>query len=667
MKMNRTLQLVLYLLFSIVLIVSPLFEMKVSAFLLIVLLIGNTSGSFSRFQTGILLASVWIISYIYSPYWLVFGGSVAIVAAFSVLLLASGVWAYASASHISWGKIPLPVLPLSILTGLIYVINFRPLSVDIPWRGDEDVHILYVMNLIEHLRRVGQTPNPLQSAFVIAWVCLAVSFVVVLVRKQIRKSPHKVHENIILCVSGGIVVALPAFLLFYGNVARESRIDMLSLGQILRYPYVEKWMSAFFSFVDYAGDIRLYRLVPFLSTILLAWYLFVVIEKKLNNTIVSVLASCAFVTIPLMYFFTSLLYLEMPVVLLMTYCIFNMRDLLFLDSKTFVQKPIWFALLLMSFLKETVFIFLILILAARFILQMRKAVFDVRVIAAEVRLAILAMLPSVIYLFFRKYFSLVPPYGLHTDILLDWSNYVLVGKALVEQMGVLVFVAILGFLTVLKEKEKQIFLVLLFLFTGITVFFMMNQIEFLGYARWNLFVIPIVYYLAYRFFISVKTITVWVFLSLLIAVNVYLSPISTDGVRLPNWGSPSSDTAEYAYPYEEAIRYLQSKHTVSSMVFLGQYYPYYAVRFYETKYQFHPRILEHPFDTVRFTADAERQYLSRYLTDCIKPESETSTVDTIVYHSVNNIDLDMNETYCGTFTIDRRIRNSANSLYILSR
>jgi hypothetical protein len=70
------------------------------------------------------------------------------------------------------------------------------------------------------------------------------------------------------------------------------------------------------------------------------------------------------------------------------------------------------------------------------------------------------------------------------------------------------------------------------------------------------------------------------------------------------------------------------------------------------------------FDGRRFNAAAERYYLSEFFSGCINPGSETAAVDAIIYHSVNNVDLNMNDTYCGKYRITKRLSNSLNSLYI---
>jgi hypothetical protein len=667
MKMNNILRYVVLPVLFILFILSPLFELKVLLSLALVMVFRNTFFSASRFQTGILLSAVCIVSYIYSPYWLAFEGPILKIAAFSVLLLASGIWAYFSSSDCTWGEISLPIFPLSILTGLIYLINFRPLSADIPWRGDEDVHIVYILNLLKHIHDGISTSTVLNSSVFLLWGLALIVLFVFIFRTHVKQSAYTIQEKITLCIVGGISFALPAFLLFQSTVSAGQRLDILSLGQVLRYPYVEKWMNIFFLFPNSTGDIRLYRIVPFLSTVLLAWYLFIQFEKKLNTSVLSLLLAFAFISIPLLYFYTSLLYLEMPVVLLLTYCVFNIKDILTPESEVCMRKPVWFALLIMSFLKETVFILLLLLLTARFVTQVRRNTISLRVILSEMKLYALVSFPSLLYLFFRKYFSSVPEYGFQPDVLRDWNTYITVGKALVVQFGPLFFAAVAGCIVIIRKRERSTFFALLFLFTGTLTFFVLNSSVFIGYARWHLFVVPIVFYFAYAFFISAGNQVRYLFLCIIVAGNILLSPIGPEGVRISNWGSPNSDTAEYSYPYDEAIRYLKSKYTVSSLLMLGQYYPYYGMQFYGEKYGFHPSIVEHPFDSVRFDADMERTYLSQYLDECRKPESETSSVDAILYHSVNNISLDMNATYCGAFTVDKRIRNSTNSLYILMK
>lgn len=199
---------------------------------------------------------------------------------------------------------------------------------------------------------------------------------------------------------------------------------------------------------------------------------------------------------------------------------------------------------------------------------------------------------------------------------------------------------------------------------------------YLGYSRWNLFVIPIVFYLAYQFLTPAPKQTLLLCLVALIAGNYFLNPIMPDGVRINYWGCPNIDGAEYYYPYEQAIRYLKSERNIKSVMLLGQYFPHWGIQFYQAKYNFYPRILIHQFngqqpagvlwfDGRRFNAADEKNYLSEFFRNCREPGSETAAVDAIIYHSVNNIDIDTNKVYCGKYKNNIRVRNSLNSLYIL--
>jgi hypothetical protein len=376
-----------------------------------------------------------------------------------------------------------------------------------------------------------------------------------------------------------------------------------------------------------------------------------------------------------MYYFSTIVYLEMPVVLVMTYCVFNIRDLVFADSRILVTKPVWYALLLLGFLKETVMVILLVVLSLRLFAQMIKHKFNIKRLLLELKICVLAISPLLIYLYFRNYFVYYRVYTPQWSILLEPKNYQLIAESLFNQMGGLFPLSIAGLIVLFLKKDKSIFFILLILSSGVIIFFMLDSPQYLGLARWNLLVIPVVFYLAYQFLTPAPKPVLFICLVALIAGNYFLNPIMPDGVRINNWGCPNTDGTEYYYPYEQAIQHLSSEKNIKSVMLLGQYFPYWGIQFYQAKYDFYPRFSIHQFngpqpawvvwfDGRRFNAQDELNYLTGFFTDCIKPGSETANVDAIIYHSVNNIDVNTRDTYCGKFRVIKRMRNSLNSLYI---
>jgi hypothetical protein len=365
----------------------------------------------------------------------------------------------------------------------------------------------------------------------------------------------------------------------------------------------------------------------------------------------------------------------MAVVLIMTYCVFNIRELLFDDAYTLMRKPVWIALLLLGFLKETVTIILILLLVSRCIVQLLTHKFAVKVFVSELFVSILSLVPLVTYLLIRNYAIYERPYTPDLNVLLVPANYRTVLKALWDQMGVLFPVSVAGLTVVFMKKERAIGLTLLVLYIGIVLFHMLDGPLYIGYSRWNLLLVPIIFYLGYRFFIDVPKPILYMCLTVLLVGNYFLNPIMTDGTRISNWGCPNTDGAEYYYPYDRAIRFLAAEKNITSVMILGQYFPHWGIQFYQEKYNFYPRIITHqfngkqpygvlPFDGRRFNAASEQNYLSAFFSECKNSGSETTGIDAIIYHSVHNVDLNTDGVYCGKFKITKRIRNSLNSLYI---
>jgi hypothetical protein len=490
-----------------------------------------------------------------------------------------------------------------VLGFLIYFINYRPLNADIPWRGDESFHILLTMDLFSQIKN--------GSGFLIE--------------------------------------------------------------DLLRYPYVQKWLSLLFASPNLYTDIKLLRIIPFVSVLFIAIYLFYKFEEKLKKPILSLLFALSMVTAPLVYFYTSLLYLEMPIVFLMIVCIFDIKSILNLPYKEMLHRPQWYCLLLISFLKETAIIFLILIALLRFIYQIKiniKSSQLGKIIFSEIILYFLLLSPMMIYLFFRNHFSILNPYASQIDNILDINYYLIIIKSLFSQLGILFVTGISGCFYLYAKKQQDILIILSMMFVGIIFFFMINS-PYIGYSRWNLFILPIIIYSSFIFITSLNKIFRIVVLVFLLASNVFLSPFLVDGTRLPNWGAPQADIAEYCYPYGRAVKFLSDNKSTKYLLLFGQYFPYNGLEFYLNKYNFHPEIIRYDLDrSTRFDADTERLLLKNFFINTLpqkESKKEILQIDTIIYHSVNNINLSTNEIYGNNFKISAKISNPFHSLYVFQK
>jgi hypothetical protein len=117
-----------------------------------------------------------------------------------------------------------------------------------------------------------------------------------------------------------------------------------------------------------------------------------------------------------------------------------------------------------------------------------------------------------------------------------------------------------------------------------------ESLNYAGYSRFNLFVLPsilagtvVVINALSRWSRSISAAAA----CLVIALNLVASPINLDGTKKPNWGSYTVDTAEHYYPYDDALLWLKGHHSTDRLLVSGLYYPYYF-GFYFAKYEWHP-------------------------------------------------------------------------------
>ncbi|MFH1772017.1 MAG: hypothetical protein ABH872_04300 [Candidatus Omnitrophota bacterium] len=610
----------------------------------------------------------YCFAYIYSPYWNVFSTPAFKVIGLIVLAGFGVFWAKHASSDVNLPYRLHDGLFLSVLAALIYLVNYKPLGADIPWRGDEGYHINSVIVLSKYIalffdsiiRLIIEAPLP---AFIFAF-CIALSVIVIgrLNISSSRKMIGYVYVSLIILVS---------------CIDLNSPFLKLITAKAKRYPLVERWFSLLFTYPYKYGDVALYRGGPFIAVILLGWFLFYKFNYFTKNRLVCLFLAFSFVTIPLVYFYSTFLYLELPIMLLMVICLFDMKSLVKSDYLNLIKRPSWLCLLIVPFLKETVLVFIFALLTARMIYHIKISRREIKqAVKEEFKVTVLVAAPLIMYIFFRLKFSGYRQYGMNFSNLIDLSNYLIFFKALFVQTGPFMIIGIGGLFSLFKkDRISAVMCVLLFLCSMI---FFMGEDVYIGYSRWNLFLLPVLFVGAYYFITSLPLRFWGLVAASVVAANISLSPIHASGIRFPNWGSPGVDTAEYIYPYDQAIKWLSQRPNVKSMILLGQYHPYYGINYYLTKYDFNPEIEEIPFGKERFNAEKEKQLLGQFFKEYdslkgvefydqsqIDRKKRILSADTALYHSVNNIELDPSMQYGGKFKIVKKISNSEHSLYIL--
>jgi len=594
--------------------ILPIFPVRILLCCLFITLVINRLKRIDRIFSFIFVFGLYSLAFIIPPYWNVASSPQLKLFILVFLLIASAILSFYTASIIKIDCRLRDIPSLLLLTALLYAVNYIPLHGEIPWRGDEYYHIKVILDLWQSI----------QSNF-----------------------------------SG----------------LNSSEILTTLSQEALRYPFLQRWIGLLFVFPNFYQDIALYRIVPFLSTILLSWFLTLKIREKVQSKIVSLVFSFLIVTTPLIFFYSSLLYLDMPSVLLMTICVFDIKNIITKEYEKLVTSPVWYFLLLISFLKETNLLFLLLVLVLRssYLLykniSLRKRILPT--VIQEIKTWILLLSPVLIYLFFR-HFSNYNWHSAKIDKIFDLPNYGIMVFSWLNQLGFFAILSFLGFLFLIKQR-KWFILSVLSVLTVPTVWFSITDtikyINYIGYSRWNLYLLPMFLYLTNAVVKELKTRSLIFLCFLLFASNIYLLPFHLDGVRLPNWGSPKTDTNEYTYPYEKAILWLAANKPSKSILIFGHYHWYDGFRFYGPKYHFNPKIYQYQFGIERFDARSELSMLENFFQDFSENTSfgEFAQVDTLLYHTVNNIPLDQTKIYGNRFKIVKKIENSEHSLYIFAK
>lgn len=455
---------------------------------------------------------------------------------------------------------------------IIGVLNARALVSDVPWRGDEGGHIDIVVGLA--------------GVFTSNWPIFALAALATLATGWWPRRTPAARPML-----PGLALCCASFILTVTWLAFTPRAydfqAMFSSFQITRYPWLVDWLATVpvllvRPFAQQSPEI-LFRLVPFASTVLLA----LVCARALPNAPwpLRVLGLIAVGSIPIIFYYTSILYLEMPAILLMTVVCLHARPLLRAAPAELLRSPAWPALLLIGFIKETMAPFLFSFVACRIffaLVSARSRAERWPALVGEFRVAFCVLFPLFAYLFFRIHLSEGSrPYHPTFDNLLDSHTSPIMATAFASQFGAWMLLFAAGFVTLLWRRRwvEPLF------FTMYLVAYALFQLlerdggSYLGYSRFMLPFAPVILagsVVALGALLASRS-AAWIAGALLLGctvVNFRLSPVHLDGSKLAGWGQYRLDTTEYYYPYRDALYYLQQHHPHQQILITGLYYPY---------------------------------------------------------------------------------------------
>ncbi len=525
------------------------------------------------------LASVYILGFIITPYWILHNSIAEIIFYLALTIGIGSIWLLLSINSLQI-ELSLNDIGLFLLLAIgIIALNYRPLNSVIPFRGDEASHIERTLGLMSRI-------PPLQSLAIIILFCI---FIIAGIKEKKWG------------IFAGILIVACAIFYFLG---RNSFEDVLK-GPLffLRWPFLNYWFFAalpkLVSFITSPYHEALYRIIPNASMIAVSW----IYQRKLgSSSLVSNIAwGFAVATIPLVFYYSSILYIEPPAVFLMTIVCLDIDNLLHKSCKDISQVPSWYALILIGFIKETTIPFLLCFIAIRSIRQLRARSKKnceeksentlLNLLVGEFGITFVLLAPAFLYLYFRFTLTSTRSFTPHLLNLFDLTNYHFIILAFLQQFGPFLFFFTVGCILLIVNKRSTTAFCYLFLILGILAFHIMDNENLVGYSRFNLFVLPPILAGAASFVIWARKQKQYIgsMLALLaIGSNLLLSPINLDGVKAPYWGNYRTDTSEHYYPYQDALVWLKNNYAGKRMLFTGLDF-YYPFQFYWNKLNWKPK------------------------------------------------------------------------------
>jgi len=525
----------------------------------------------------VLLASFYSLGFIITPYWRSAETTSEMILILSLTILVGAIWLVVSANDLQI-RIDPTRSRRGFLAGLLVIsilLNFKPLTSVIPWRGDEDYLISNTLFLA--------------STISTKWLLAFLVPFFLLIYTAWRKTR--------LAIPVGILFLAGVILFIWLKDPFAGIKDTV----LFRYPYLNYWFFAFLPKLalvlrsDPYQEV-LFRVIPFIASVALAWICqmyFVRPEKPLD-----LLWGGALATIPIVFYYSSILYLELPAVVLMTLVCVNIQNLLQQDFLKIKQNPFWYALILLGFIKETTTPFLLCFVGWRLIAFLVKQRIAPAKMASlghdliqELKVALATLLPAVLYLFLRSFQTHNRSFSPDILNLTDPDVLRALGQSLVDQMGVFLILFLAGSLLLLLKKEYLAFGFLSSLFLFYPLFFALDAAGYAGYSRFNLYILPPVLAASgvlIRELTDKKRLFSILLAGALICVNVWMSPINWDGTKKPLWGNYMADTSEHYYPYREALEWLKTNHGNDRILFTGMHYPYISFAFYFSKFDWKP-------------------------------------------------------------------------------
>lgn len=598
-----------------------------------------STNTIKKTSVSIFLASTFVLAFIITPYWMVPSTQIKRTIILVLSFVIGGIWTHVSSSCFSINLDMKKLVPFVLIFVSLLVVNLNSLTSVIPWRGDEDYHIFVTLNLVNKFPKIAGGLIPL----------LIISFVIATLMKP--------KLGIIIAVIFSLCIML---IHFFWN-------PLHGIADLLRYPFINYWFYAIpplvSSLLGTPYHEYLFRIIPFLSSATIAWMVYDKLPNKSN--ISRFFWGFAIGTMPLLFYYTSIFYLELPALSLMLFVCFNIKDLLNAEYENIKQIPAWYALILIGFIKETTIIFLISFLVTRYLFAYKnyrkntvKNMSLNSFLAKEIKIVISVMGPISVYLIFRTFITDARGFSPQIPNLWNISLYGIILKSFIEQFGFFLIFFAVGIILLIRQRSYQEAVFLLLVFIGIPLFHLLDNFKFTGYSRFNLFILaPILA----GFVVMIKSVENWNknFYSLIavstLSLNLFLSPINLDGTKVPLWGNYLADTSEHYYPYKKALIWLKETNPDDQIIYSGMNYGY--------KFKFYYKALNwrQNYKIIIIDNDSnQNEALLQVLADANQDGIN------IVLYQLTNEDLPDKHELSG-FIVKRFFRNQAHSLVVFMK
>lgn len=541
-------------------------------------------GRVPRVAVVLLAASAFWIAHVASPYWLLPRTAAGRGAALALLVLLAASWARIASWDLTWKpqRMPpwVPVLVVAALTVVCLPGLFAPLE----FRGDEDVHVARPLAALEALQGVTLAHPPIVAAL------MAIGVLLLALRPRLAAF-----------VSAAALLILP--LALAGSFIRRppSPEMMAKLG---RYPILSAWLhtAAAFSPFELAPPLgrllyqeALFRLVPFFSILLLATWVARLVK---GPPVLRALLALALTTPPVLLYYATALYLELPAVCLITVGLYGLDVSAIRLRKGRVESGALLALALGLLLKESA---MALGLAA--VATVAALLFTARGTAAARlraggRVAAVVLTPALVYVFWRTTtpaLRALRDAGFEPAALANPDLYRSLPGAMAVSLGapLLVFAAVGVVVSVRRRPWAAVIwgsalLGMLLLLAGdwVTPTTAGPMPAHWGHSRMLLLTFPPIGCFAIeacRFLYGRAPRALGVAAGMVLLVHLWLRPFGWDGSRPARWGDLVSEAAGERYPYAELYGWLARSGVQGEMLILGRDYAY-RDDFYLKKY-----------------------------------------------------------------------------------